>query len=129
LRLFPFKGFFFSGGRSRYSSSYFGVVAHIAAGGIGQSYFPFFIRERTDGGKPNECELAGSASWEFPVRSPLLFWLTNTPFLSVPISPNKPEELKLPWAIKLPSLWETENVPEFVAIHISPAQSNALIGS
>ena len=40
-----------------------------------------------------------------------------------------PEELKLPVAEKLPSLWATEKVPEFVAIHILPAQWNALSGS
>ena len=40
-----------------------------------------------------------------------------------------PEELKLPVAEKLPSLWATEKVPEFVAFHILPAQWNALSGS
>jgi hypothetical protein len=54
---------------------------------------------------------------------------TKEPFLSVPISPKFPEELKLPCAEKLPSLYAREKVPEFVAIHISPAQLKGLSGS
>jgi hypothetical protein len=49
------------------------------------------------------------------------------PFLSVPISPKLPEELKLPVAAKLPSAYATEKVPEFVAV--LSAQLNGLSGS
>ena len=51
------------------------------------------------------------------------------PFLSVPISPKFPEELKLPVTENELSSYVAVNVPEFVASHISPAQFNGLSGS
>jgi hypothetical protein len=57
------------------------------------------------------------------------FSAAKEPFLSVPISPKLPDELKLPTAAKLPSLYATEKVPEFVAIHIFPDQVKGLRGS
>lgn len=53
----------------------------------------------------------------------------NEPFFSVPTSPKLPAESNFPCAEKLPSLYATENVPEFVAGDISPSQWRGPIGS
>jgi len=47
----------------------------------------------------------------------------------MPISPNKPDDEKLPEEVKLPSVYATENVPEFVAGVIVPSQRNGPSGS